>query len=114
MKITMLYGGQSAEHDISILSAHNIVQQIMFDVYTVQPIYITRQGKWIKGPLLEEPSAFPEQLRLGSAQVESWCDNEKVLQPVLTLILVILRKRIQLSSQFFMDQMEKMEQFKDS
>lgn len=77
MKITMLYGGQSAEHDISILSAHNIVQQIMFDVYTVQPIYITRQGKWIKGPLLEEPSAFSEQLRLSSAQVESWCDNEK-------------------------------------
>lgn len=76
MKITVLYGGQSAEHDISILSTHNILQQIMFDVYTVQPIYITRQGKWIKGPLLEGPSSFSEQLRLEPAQVESWCDDD--------------------------------------
>lgn len=76
MKITVLYGGQSAEHDISILSTHNILQQIMFDVYSVQPIYITRQGGWIKGPLLEAPSVFSEQLRLEPAQVESWCDEQ--------------------------------------
>lgn len=75
MKITVLYGGQSAEHDISILSTHNILQQIMYDVYTVQPVYITRQGKWIKGPKLEEPTSFSEQLRLAPAQVESWCDS---------------------------------------
>lgn len=77
MKITVLYGGQSAEHDISILSTHNILQQIMFEVYTVQPIYITRQGQWIKGPLLEGPSNFSEQLRLLPAQVESWSDSEE-------------------------------------
>lgn len=76
MKITILYGGQSAEHDISILSTHNICQLIMYDVYSVQPIYITRDGQWIKGAEMEEPSQFAEQLRLVPAQVASWAERE--------------------------------------
>lgn len=76
MKITLLYGGKSAEHDISILSAHNICQLIMYNVYSVQPVYITRQGEWIKGPLLEGPSQFAEQLRLLAAQAPSWAEQE--------------------------------------
>ena len=44
MKIVLLYGGQSAEHDISLISAHNIMQSIMYNFYEVQPVYITNQG----------------------------------------------------------------------
>ena len=38
MKIVLLYGGQSAEHDISLISAHNIMQSIMYNYYEVQPV----------------------------------------------------------------------------
>lgn len=49
MKVTVLYGGQSAEHDISILSAQNIISSLIRSEYQVDPIYITREGTWLKG-----------------------------------------------------------------
>lgn len=75
MKIVLLYGGQSAEHDISIISAHNISKEIMFDVYTVQPIYITKGGIWLKGPEMTQALSDSEQLRFEQAFVESWAEN---------------------------------------
>lgn len=77
MKIILLYGGMSAEHDISIISAHNILQSVMYDYYDVQPIYITREGKWLRGGLLKSPTDFSDQLILESAQLETWAEVEE-------------------------------------
>lgn len=54
MKIILLYGGKSPEHEISILSAYSILQAVYYDYYTVQLIYITKDGKMKKGSLLKE------------------------------------------------------------
>lgn len=54
MKIFLIYGGKSAEHEVSIISAYNIIQQVDFDYYQVQLIYITRSGQWKKGPVVTE------------------------------------------------------------
>lgn len=50
MKIFLIYGGKSAEHEISIISAFNIMKEIYYETYSVQLIYITRSGKWLVGP----------------------------------------------------------------
>lgn len=76
MKIILLYGGQSAEHDISIISAHNICQSIMFNYYQVQPIYITKTGEWLQGALLQEASQSSEQLRLQLSDEAQWNDKQ--------------------------------------
>ncbi|WP_027108933.1 D-alanine--D-alanine ligase [Lacticigenium naphthae] len=52
MNIFLIYGGKSAEHDVSILSAHSILKEIYYDYYTVQPVYITREGDWIAGEMI--------------------------------------------------------------
>lgn len=59
MKIFLLYGGKSEEHDIAILSAHSIIQNIYYDFYEVQPVFITREGDWIKGRLITEKEGIP-------------------------------------------------------
>ncbi|MGY3750001.1 D-alanine--D-alanine ligase [Vagococcus acidifermentans] len=64
MKIALIYGGKSAEHDISILSAFSILQAIYYDYYQVQLIYITQSGDWLKGPLLAEAPAEEHQLHI--------------------------------------------------
>lgn len=74
MKIILLYGGKSAEHEISLLSAHSILQAIMYSVYTVQPIYITKDGRWIKGEVLNQPSLGDQQLILRSSDQMVWSD----------------------------------------
>lgn len=44
--ITVLCGGQSTEHEISVLSARNVVAALDRKKYAVSVIYITRQGRW--------------------------------------------------------------------
>ncbi|MEM0961814.1 MAG: D-alanine--D-alanine ligase, partial [Bacteroidota bacterium] len=41
LHVGLLFGGQSAEHDISIRSARNVLAALG-DRYRVTPIYITR------------------------------------------------------------------------
>lgn len=69
MKIYLMYGGKSAEHDVSIISAHSIMKEIYYEYYEVAPIYITRDGKWLKGNLVKEASEVPsqEEMRLSEA-----------------------------------------------
>ncbi|OUN49501.1 D-alanine--D-alanine ligase [Enterococcus cecorum] len=64
MKITLLYGGQSAEHEVSILSAFSVLNAIYYDYYQVQVVYITKNGQWVKGPLLTQKPESQEVLHL--------------------------------------------------
>ena len=52
--ITVLCGGQSTEHEISIVSASNVVAGLDRDKYHVSVIYISRQGGWYFLEELEE------------------------------------------------------------
>jgi D-alanine-D-alanine ligase len=46
LKVTILFGGRSAEHDVSVQSAKNILAAINRDKYDVKLIGIDRLGKW--------------------------------------------------------------------
>lgn len=64
LKITLLYGGQSAEHEVSILSAFSVLNAIYYNYYEVQLVFISKDGQWIKGPLLSEKPRSEEELHL--------------------------------------------------
>ncbi|EST90182.1 D-alanine--D-alanine ligase [Vagococcus lutrae] len=76
MKIIALYGGQSAEHEISILTAYSMLQAFYYNYYQVQLVYITREGQLLKGPLLTEAPKLEEDLHLtvDNAETISFCD----------------------------------------
>ncbi|MGP6145964.1 D-alanine--D-alanine ligase [Jeotgalibaca sp. A122] len=76
MKIFLIYGGKSAEHDISILTAHSIVKEIYYNYYDVVPVYITRDGEWIQGETLTEPVKESEMLRLTAGDVKKMATEE--------------------------------------
>jgi D-alanine-D-alanine ligase len=44
--LLLLFGGQSAEHEVSIMSARNVAASINRDAYTLLLVYITRRGVW--------------------------------------------------------------------
>jgi D-alanine-D-alanine ligase len=64
LRIAMLYGGRSAEHDVSVLSATNVVRALEPQKYDVVPIFITRDGQWLlssfDGGELAKPSSGTE------------------------------------------------------
>jgi D-alanine-D-alanine ligase len=47
LRIGILFGGRSGEHEISLLSAASILKSIDKAKYEVVPLGITRQGKWV-------------------------------------------------------------------
>ena len=83
MKITLLYGGRSAEHEVSILSAFSVLNAIYYNYYQVQLVFITKEGQWVKGPLLTEKPASKDVLHLSwdpSGQTEEGFTG-KVINP---------------------------------
>ncbi|MBF8269417.1 MAG: D-alanine--D-alanine ligase [Gammaproteobacteria bacterium] len=47
IKVGILFGGKSAEHEVSLLSAKNIIEAIDRDKYTPVLIGIDKNGKWL-------------------------------------------------------------------
>lgn len=63
-KLYLLYGGKSAEHEVSVRTAFAVIGALDFGKYEVSPIYITEQGQWIKRDALEQPVKQLSDLRL--------------------------------------------------
>ena len=47
LRIALLYGGRSAEHPVSVVSARSVMEALDPDRFDVVPIGITRQGAWL-------------------------------------------------------------------
>ncbi len=47
LRIAVLFGGRSAEHDVSVLSATNAVRAMDPEKYDVVPVFVTREGTWL-------------------------------------------------------------------
>jgi D-alanine-D-alanine ligase len=47
LKIGIIFGGRSGEHEISVRSAKSVIEQIDRDKYEIIPIAITKEGNWL-------------------------------------------------------------------
>ncbi|RFB93223.1 D-alanine--D-alanine ligase A [Rhizobium leguminosarum bv. trifolii] len=47
LRIAVLFGGRSAEHEVSILSATNVMAALKPEKYDAIPVFITREGQWL-------------------------------------------------------------------
>ncbi len=48
MKICVIFGGISTEHDVSIVSGTSVIKNLNKEKYEIQPIYIDKNGNWYK------------------------------------------------------------------
>src|SRR3954469_14398836 len=47
LRVGILFGGRSGEHEISLLSAASVLEAIDKEKYEVVPIGITKEGRWV-------------------------------------------------------------------
>lgn len=47
LRVAVLFGGRSAEHDVSIMSATNVTRALDPAKYDVVPVFVTRDGAWL-------------------------------------------------------------------
>lgn len=65
LRVGVIFGGQSGEHEVSIISARAVMAGLDRDRYEVVPIGITKNGRWIAGehaPARLEAEADPALL----------------------------------------------------
>lgn len=65
LKVALIFGGRSAEHEVSLRSAFSIFEAMDRDKYEVVPILITHDGAWYRRPA-EASSFSPEPSLAGS------------------------------------------------
>ena len=59
LRVAVLYGGRSGEHEISLRSAESVIAGLSPAKYQVQRIFITPEGRWQPRALSPEPGANP-------------------------------------------------------
>ncbi len=76
LRVGILFGGRSGEHEVSLLSAASVLNAIDKDKYEVVPIGITKEGRWLTAEHAENllagksagKSARPTHLRAGDPE----------------------------------------------
>jgi D-alanine-D-alanine ligase len=56
--VGVVFGSRTVEHDVSIVTAQQVMQALHPTKYEVVPIYITRDGRWLTGPGLRDLKTF--------------------------------------------------------
>src|SRR6202142_1514631 len=59
VRVAVLYGGRSGEHEVSVRSAESVIAAMNPARYEVSRIFITPDGRWDPRPILPEPGANP-------------------------------------------------------
>ncbi|GAB2562734.1 D-alanine--D-alanine ligase [Gracilibacillus alcaliphilus] len=52
-KLHLLFGGKSAEHNVSLQTAKAVINAVDKDQYDIQPIFINGTGEWMSGAKIE-------------------------------------------------------------
>lgn len=55
IRVGILYGGKSGEHQVSVSTAYSVIRSFDFDRYEIVPFYITQRGEWRSLGLLTAP-----------------------------------------------------------
>jgi D-alanine-D-alanine ligase len=78
LRVGVLFGGRSGEHEVSLLSAASVLNAIDKSKYEVVPIGITKEGRWVtaahaerllRGKQVDPPE--PRHLRAGDPEATS-------------------------------------------
>jgi D-alanine-D-alanine ligase len=82
IRLVVLFGGQSAEHDVSCTTAKHVVGAADPARYRIEPVGITRDGLWVqaeeaRAAIEEGAAALPEALSAAGAVI----DHEAAIVP---------------------------------
>ena len=58
IKLGIIYGGISTEHDVSIMSAKSILENLNKEKYEIHEIYINEYGKWFEIQNVEKEEIY--------------------------------------------------------
>lgn len=60
--VGVIFGGRSVEHDVSIVTAHQIMRAFDRERYEIIPVYISRDGRWYSGEPLFDLKNYTDEI----------------------------------------------------
>lgn len=60
IKVGVIFGGETVEHEVSVISAVQAMNKIDNDKYEIVPIYISKENEWYTGSALREIDTFKD------------------------------------------------------
>ena len=85
LRVGVLFGGRSGEHEVSLLSAASVLNEIDKKKYEVVPIGITKEGRWVT-------AAHAERLLKGDAATDPEARHLRAGDPQATSAAAVLAK----------------------
>ncbi len=79
LRVGVLFGGRSGEHEVSLVSAASVIRALDPDKYDVVPIGISKDGRWLVGRGAQK--LLPEVLRDGQRVVLPADPSASALMP---------------------------------
>ena len=77
IRVGVIFGGESVEHEVSIISAIQAINKINLEKYEVVPIYITKDREWYTGDMLKDIEVYQDLglIKKYSKNVVLYCKN---------------------------------------
>jgi D-alanine-D-alanine ligase len=102
ISVALICGGQSPEHEISLLSAQNVLNAIDFNEFDCHVIYINKSGTWHLVDQKHHQSLnklmhqkLPEiRLIFGSKEKQYFCDENNHLLPPIHIAFPVLHGQL--------------------
>ena len=60
IKVGVIFGGESVEHEVSIISALQAMNKLDQEKYDIVPIYITKDREWYTGDMLKDIEVYQD------------------------------------------------------
>ena len=60
IKVGVIFGGESVEHEVSIISAIQAINKLDQEKYDIIPIYITKKREWYTGNMLKDIEVYKD------------------------------------------------------
>lgn len=57
-RVAVIFGSRSVEHEVSVITAHQVMRALEAGMYSVIPIYISSEGGWFTGDALKDLRTF--------------------------------------------------------
>ena len=77
IKVGVIFGGESVEHEVSIISAIQAMNKMDQEKYEVIPIYITKDREWYTGSMLRDIDVYQDLslIKKYAKNVVLYCKN---------------------------------------
>jgi len=84
-RIAVIFGGKSPEHEVSVITGLQAIENIDKEKYDVLPVYVAKDGRWFSGPELLKIETYRNLISIPEKATQEAVipsDKEKSLMPV--------------------------------